>query len=150
MKVSQIPKGVSNVIPICRQMNLPQDVYSRMNPLALQTTFVMMQLLKHLYSVPFETPYSLPCGVQLLLWKITGLLLALSHIHQMCTDILTSLESQMTLDSCIQGSVLHLCIGQGLDTVIQVILFVLFLLLRKVQMSCRSCLIYVSLVRNLS
>lgn len=94
------------MIPIFSQMDLSQDVYSRMNPVALQTTFGMMWLLKRLYSVPFQTPYSLPCGLPLLLWKIIGLPLVLSHIHQKCTDILASLESQMVLDAYIHGSVL--------------------------------------------
>jgi len=126
VKVSQIPKGISNVKPIFNQMNLPQDVYSRMNPGALQTTFGMMLLLQHLYSVPFQPPYSLPWGLPLLLCKITGLPLVLSHIHQMCTDFLTCLESEMALDACVCGRVWQLCIGQGLDTVVQVVLLVLF------------------------
>lgn len=119
-----------------------------MNPVALQTTFGMMQFLKHLYSLPFQTPYSLPRGLHLLLWKITGLPLVLTHVHQMCTDILASLESQMALDACVHGYILRLCIG--LDIVVQVILLVLFLLLRRVQMTCRSCLICVSPVWDLS
>lgn len=72
---------------------------------------------------------SLPCGLQLL---STDLPLVSSYIHQMCTDILASLECSMGLDASVHGSILCLCIGQSLGTVFQNILLVLFLSLRRV------------------
>lgn len=117
VKCSQIPQGISNGKLIFNRMNLPQDTYYRMNPAALQTTFGMMRLLKHLCSVPFHTLYSLPCTMQPLLWKITSVPLVWSHIHQICIDILASLESLMALNTYYQGHELWLCIVQGLDSV---------------------------------
>lgn len=72
-----------------------------MTQVALQTTFGMMQLLKHLYSLPFQTLCSLPCGLQLLLQKNHRSPVGLESHSSDVYGYFSTLDSQVALDAYI-------------------------------------------------